>query len=1027
MTNRPGGGGVSSKPLKGRLGGGGVDTITRTVKVQYRYELSDMDVHCEGRFGALCSKERVLIVNLDSPESVTGTLSCRGPHGAALVRWNHSRPGPHFVAATVHQNVVVWDVSRFGHVGSTGDPATAAAAAPPPTGQSIIAHARAVSELCWSPHEEALFATVSADMFLNLWDLRDGRKGVQNLKHLKNFGGALRGVRWNPLNAKTLAVVHDSGDVRIWDLRMDSSVPTAHFLVPGKASSLDWSPKREHEFLTSSQDTPAVHFWSTQSASSKPHRTLVPPTPLHKAVYTSFGDGVVTASRSREAEAQALQLWRLSDLALLHSFSGHTGRVRAFAFRHRGSFVHQLVSLGEDKTLRMWPIDTALQQGCAQPPRDAADSSSSPSDLPSRVVHSSDRHLDLEQEFVILRTLAPRILGCRVAETSTLRRTCVLVVQLTPGAVPGCGRDTVVHLKVILPLHYPNGAAPSFELMADSKISPRVRVALRDALNATAQELVAKSTPCLIQCVAVMVPELLSLHSQKQQQHRVAVILSGEMGHHTTTEDESASDDLLSSSLHDMASGGNQSAEALATPFPRLRRVSWVGNDRLLVLNPSGHLRGISFRHSKGEALRCRTYAEFQQLLLARISDFSSRAHEPVDLPPLHTAQGVGSSSLLPGRSSSMLAVSGLDPSASGRPPLPGKFATFSKFPSPGKASGAQSEAPAAALRTSESYTSLSSLSLAADNDISRLFEDEEDHRMDDASDMIDFSAIPQPFASHGVIFDASELLLLNATLAAGYAVLFSPHYPAHAASAGPHGASVSQICSHNAQLAASAHRQDLVQTWGILSGVTAEIERLLTISGEGGGGGSRGNWHAHPFGRLLVTQILEHYMRLRDLQTVAMIVAVLVVNSALYSDRSSRSHGHHPFKKTKYAFGLLGKAGIQRYDAVRHLYAEALRRYGLDHLAAQVTKFTKATEPPMSTPKIAFCSACNVRIGGIRKFCRSCQYAAPSCALCDLPVRGLSLCCPLCGHGGHVDHLRSWFASRSSCPTACGCNCSLA
>ena len=62
---------------------------------------------------------------------------------------------------------------------------------------------------------------------------------------------------------------------------------------------------------------------------------------------------------------------------------------------------------------------------------------------------------------------------------------------------------------------------------------------------------------------------------------------------------------------------------------------------------------------------------------------------------------------------------------------------------------------------------------------------------------------------------------------------------------------------------------------------------------------------------------------------------------------------------------------------------------------------------------------------------CRSCLHAASRCSVCELAVRGVLLCCFVCGHGGHSDHLASWFAAAERegaaaavCPTGCGCRC---
>lgn len=55
---------------------------------------------------------------------------------------------------------------------------------------------------------------------------------------------------------------------------------------------------------------------------------------------------------------------------------------------------------------------------------------------------------------------------------------------------------------------------------------------------------------------------------------------------------------------------------------------------------------------------------------------------------------------------------------------------------------------------------------------------------------------------------------------------------------------------------------------------------------------------------------------------------------------------------------------------------------------------------------------------------CGSCRDFAVKCSVCQLVVRGQSMFCMTCGHGGHAEHLREWFEFESACPTGCGCWC---
>ncbi len=57
---------------------------------------------------------------------------------------------------------------------------------------------------------------------------------------------------------------------------------------------------------------------------------------------------------------------------------------------------------------------------------------------------------------------------------------------------------------------------------------------------------------------------------------------------------------------------------------------------------------------------------------------------------------------------------------------------------------------------------------------------------------------------------------------------------------------------------------------------------------------------------------------------------------------------------------------------------------------------------------------------------CKGCLKASLYCALCLLPIKGLSSTCVDCGHVGHLRHLRKWFATNEICPAPdCDCNCS--
>jgi hypothetical protein len=60
------------------------------------------------------------------------------------------------------------------------------------------------------------------------------------------------------------------------------------------------------------------------------------------------------------------------------------------------------------------------------------------------------------------------------------------------------------------------------------------------------------------------------------------------------------------------------------------------------------------------------------------------------------------------------------------------------------------------------------------------------------------------------------------------------------------------------------------------------------------------------------------------------------------------------------------------------------------------------------------------------RLWCKAdtCKQYAISCGICQLPIRGISYTCMICGHGGHPEHMKLWFEQSLECPTGCGCQC---
>ncbi|KAG3017241.1 hypothetical protein JG687_00005522 [Phytophthora cactorum] len=111
------------------------------------------------------------------------------------------------------------------------------------------------------------------------------------------------------------------------------------------------------------------------------------------------------------------------------------------------------------------------------------------------------------------------------------------------------------------------------------------------------------------------------------------------------------------------------------------------------------------------------------------------------------------------------------------------------------------------------------------------------------------------------------------------------------------------------------------------------------------------------------------------------------------------------------------------RYDIYKEAYADVLYRYGAMNLRNEVLK-TKShgVQDPRGISMGLICGSCNAKT--IDPVCSSCRDFAVRCSVCQLVVRGQSMFCMTCGHGGHAAHLREWFEVETACPTGCGCWC---
>ena len=135
----------------------------------------------------------------------------------------------------------------------------------------------------------------------------------------------------------------------------------------------------------------------------------------------------------------------------------------------------------------------------------------------------------------------------------------------------------------------------------------------------------------------------------------------------------------------------------------------------------------------------------------------------------------------------------------------------------------------------------------------------------------------------------------------------------------------------------------------------------------------------------------------------------------------------------------------LKRFDRLIKCYGDLLYRWGAMNLRSEILQFQlypaefDLSQESAFTFSVTGCTTCPAPSSSQNQnqpsstssssstYCSSCKDFVIKCSICQLAVRGMTLICMTCGHGGHEHHIRKWFEQETSCATGCGCACLLA
>ena len=958
--------------------------------------------------GLLAGRRCYAVLSLNSPESVVYREPRNSKWEVVGSEWSPTQDNLVAVAANNKVELLHWTGSEL--VLDT----------------SLRAHTRAVKDLSWHTFHTNILATSAADTFIYLWDNRDLRRPMQRLKAV---AGASK-IQWNKVSGKYLASAHE-GEVKLWDLR--NTAGPVHYINAhlSRIYDLDWSQDQEDSLATSSQDS-TVQFWNINSPTKAENMIKTPGSPVWKLKHTPVGSGLLTLVMQTVLRGQNnLMLWNRQNLrAPVHTFYGHTDTVLDFSWHSAaqlGSSRQQLVTWSKDGLLRIWDFDSDLQRKCGieveeEEEESRGDFTEESEDGFFQIDGDEDQEVTEAQESIGVMVEQEGAVIISSPASLQIKKDVLDQIQKSESFIPEMSRTNsgnksmnlnyefslinvseklmvvaqdarerlftvsaetsknVLILHVKFPQNYPNQKAPIFSFLQGTTVDNPTRNNILGKLRNVAKQQISKNRRCLEPCLRQFEASIEQLIESEEEQLKL-----NNPGQLLTSKE--IFDDRIDEKI----------------PYPRSSGARFCGDGNLVCF---GCPRQYSVPLNIGDQ--------------PQISKDIART--PRAMSAMTTA---GLALISGGTASAKYSMVGLTTICS----------------SPSQDSGYfpyQARVPRVRFSTTKSRFSVSSV--GKEEGISS------DRKQSTNSSLLS----PKPVTGTVTIYSCFTLLPFSKELAGLYRV---PRTTA--------ARDLQEICSHNAVMCQQVDRPDLAHIWSILS---------LSASGaasDSAVGGDPGPWAVNPFGRHMLENIIDHFVKLKDVQTAAVLSAVFGNRSALpaavtarkkhsksetvlgptntsslkkfsraFSDREENSSlqyrkmsansEENSLAQTSEMSRMVSSDNNKLHDSYMKAYADLLYRWKMFRASTEMLKCLSSSEESHHYTAVisVSCRDCGQTVKGPR--CVFCHSVSVRCIICRLPCPGLTALCPKCGHGGHLEHLRSWFSQHQTCAAGCGCFCSL-
>ncbi|OAV96335.1 hypothetical protein PTTG_00659 [Puccinia triticina 1-1 BBBD Race 1] len=333
------------------------DTFYQTLELALDQPVGCLSMSPENRDIVLGARKGLFIIDLHHPYDPPRFLAHSATWDVADIQWSPHPERRSWVASTSSQKALIWnlDLPSPSALDSNLQPLRTIQS---PIQFVLEAHTRAICDINWSVFNVDVLATCAIDSWTYTYDLRLGGKTA--VQGFCAWNSPATQVKWNRQDPHLLATSHDSR-VLVWDTRNPAEPILQINAHNEKIYGIDWSRRSSDGLVTCSLDK-TVKFWST-NAIQHPIKTIQTSSPVRRARHLPFGHGVMTLPQRSD---HVLKMWSADQPSTpIASFSGHEDVVREFVWRTRGGAnsnfddrQFQLVTWGNDRKLRLWPIST---------------------------------------------------------------------------------------------------------------------------------------------------------------------------------------------------------------------------------------------------------------------------------------------------------------------------------------------------------------------------------------------------------------------------------------------------------------------------------------------------------------------------------------------------------------------------------------------------------------------------------------------------------------------------------------------